>query len=30
MLAIAAHDVDEEWVAAWLRQRVQFPSAPAK
>ncbi len=25
MLAIAAHDVDEDWLANWLRQRVRFP-----
>jgi death-on-curing protein len=24
MHAIAAHDVDEEWVADWLRDRLQF------
>ncbi len=29
MLAIAAGEVDEAWVAGWLRQRVQFPNAPA-
>jgi death-on-curing protein len=28
MLSVAAHDVDEEWLAAWLRDRVRFePSA---
>lgn len=26
MLAVAAHDVDEEWLARWLRERVRFPS----
>lgn len=25
MLAIAAHEVDETWVAEWLRTRVCFP-----
>lgn len=30
MVAVAAHDVDEAWVAAWLRERVQFPSASAE
>ena len=25
MLAVAAHEVDESWVADWLRQRVQMP-----
>ena len=24
MLAVAAHEVDEEWLASWLRQRVRF------
>ncbi|MGD0593752.1 MAG: Fic family protein [Acidimicrobiales bacterium] len=24
MLAVAAHEVDEEWLAAWLRERVRF------
>lgn len=24
MLAVAAHEVDETWFAAWLRQRVDF------
>jgi death-on-curing protein len=24
MLSVAAHDVDEEWLAQWLRQRVRF------
>ena len=24
MLAIAAHEVDEAWAAAWLRERVSF------
>ena len=24
MLAVAAHDVDEAWFAAWLRERVVF------
>jgi death on curing protein len=24
MLAVAAHDVDEEWFANWLRERVRF------
>ena len=24
MLAVAAHDVDEEWLAEWLRQRAVF------
>jgi death on curing protein len=24
MLAVAAHDVDEEWLADWLRARVTF------
>jgi death on curing protein len=24
MLAIAAHEVDESWTAAWLRERVSF------
>ncbi len=26
MVAIAAHEVDEEWFADWLRQRVRFPT----
>ena len=25
MLAVAAHDVDEEWFANWLRTRIRFP-----
>jgi death-on-curing protein len=25
MLAVAAHEVDEPWLAAWLRERVQLP-----
>jgi death on curing protein len=25
MLAVAAHEVDENWFADWLRQRVSFP-----
>jgi len=25
MLAIAAHEVDEDWAASWLRSRVNFP-----
>ena len=25
MLAVAAHEVDEVWFAAWLRDRVQHP-----
>ena len=29
MLAIAARDVDEEWFADWLRQRVRFPTTTA-
>ena len=24
MLAVAARDVDEAWLATWLRQRVRF------
>jgi death-on-curing protein len=24
MLAVAAHDVDEAWLAEWLRERVRF------
>ncbi|MCZ7536918.1 MAG: Fic family protein [Acidimicrobiia bacterium] len=24
MLSVAAHDVDEEWLAQWLRRRVRF------
>jgi hypothetical protein len=24
MLGIAAHEVDEAWTAAWLRDRVRF------
>ena len=24
MLTVAAHDVDEQWMAAWLRERVRF------
>jgi death-on-curing protein len=28
MLAIAAHEVDENWVADWVRQRVLFDVAP--
>jgi death-on-curing protein len=24
MLAVAAHEVDESWVATWLRERVRF------
>ena len=27
MLAIAAPDVDEAWLAAWLRERVRFPTS---
>jgi death-on-curing protein len=27
MLAVAAHDVDEAWFAAWLRERVVFEAA---
>jgi len=26
MLAVAAHEVDEPWVADWLRARADFPS----
>jgi len=26
MLAVAAHEVDENWFADWLRDRVEFPS----
>ena len=26
MLAVAARDVDEAWLAAWLRERISFPS----
>ena len=26
MLSVAAHDVTEPWLAAWLRERVTFPS----
>ncbi|CCM65401.1 MAG: Fic family protein [Candidatus Microthrix parvicella] len=26
MLALAAHDVDEAWLAAWLKDRVEFPA----
>jgi death-on-curing protein len=25
MLAVAAHDVDEQWFADWLRSRIRFP-----
>ncbi len=25
MLAVAARDVDEAWLAAWLLERVSFP-----
>lgn len=25
MLAVAAHEVDEDWFATWLRSRVRFP-----
>jgi death-on-curing protein len=25
MLAVAAHEVDEAWVADWLRSRARFP-----
>ena len=25
MSAVAAHEVDESWLAAWLRRRVQLP-----
>jgi death on curing protein len=25
MLAVAARDVDEAWLATWLRERVSFP-----
>lgn len=28
MLVVAAHEVDEAWVADWLRARVRFPEAP--
>jgi len=24
MLAVAAHDVDETWLASWMRHRVRF------
>lgn len=24
MLSVAAHEVDEAWLAAWLRERVRF------
>jgi death-on-curing protein len=24
MVAIASHDVDEAWMAAWLRERMHF------
>jgi prophage maintenance system killer protein len=27
MLAVAAREVDEEWLAAWLRTRVHFGQA---
>ena len=27
MLAVAAHEVDEEWLATWLQSRVRFPTA---
>ena len=26
MLAVAAHGVDEAWLAAWLKDRVEFPA----
>ena len=26
MLAVAAREVDEAWLAAWLRDRISFPS----
>ena len=26
MVAVAAHDVDEGWLAAWLRERITLPS----
>ena len=26
MLAVAAREVDEAWLAAWLRERISFPS----
>ena len=26
MLAVAAHEVDEQWFAAWLRDRTVFPA----
>ena len=26
MLAVAAKDVDEAWLAAWLKDRVEFPA----
>jgi len=25
VVAVAAHDVDEPWLAEWLRDRVQLP-----
>jgi death-on-curing protein len=28
MLAVAAHEVDEVWVADWLRARTRVPEAP--
>ncbi len=28
MLAVAAHDVDEVWVADWLRARTRVPETP--
>lgn len=28
MLAIAAHEVDEAWTAAWLSNRARFPERP--
>jgi death-on-curing protein len=27
MLAVAAHEVDESWLAEWLRERVVFDDA---
>ena len=27
MLAVAAHEVNEEWVANWIRERVRFADA---
>jgi len=26
MLSVAAHDVTEPWLAAWLRERINFPA----